>query len=73
MKANLRIISNLMIDDASIIKHHYLPGDFVAQVYPEKVDSRVIERELTPKQIIEFQQYLVCLNCRMPCAGTCSS
>ena len=72
MKANLDIRSNLMLDDKKHeAKHRYLPGDFVAQVYPNKVDRRVIEKELTRKQIIEYEQYLVCLTCKKPCAGTC--
>ena len=61
-----------MIDDSvhkPIIK--YLPGDFLAQVYPEKVDRRLIERELTPRQIKEYEQYLICLKCGRTCAGTC--
>ncbi len=72
MKANLDIRSTLMLDDKKHeAKHRYLPGDFVAQVYPNKVDRRVIENELTRKQIIEYEQYLVCLICKKPCAGTC--
>jgi len=72
MKSNLDIRSNLMTDDKKHEpKHRYLPGDFAAQVYPKKVDRRVIEKELTRKQIIEYEQYLPCLICKKPCAGTC--
>jgi len=72
MKPNLDKRSNLMLDDKMHEpKHKYLPGDFVGQVYPKKVDRRAIEKELTRKQIIEYEQYLVCLICKRACAGTC--
>ena len=72
ISSNLSIKSNLMIDD----KNHkpetrYLPGDFVAQLYPGMVDKRLIESELTRRQKIEYEQYLICSICKKPCAGTC--
>ena len=72
MKSNLHIKSNLIIDDDEH-KHvyKYLPGDYIGQIYPEKIDGRVIERQLSKQQIIEHEQYLECLICRKPCAGTC--
>ena len=74
MQSNLDIQSNLMIEDENHRpEYKYLPGDFVSQVYPEKVDRRVINRELIPRQIIEYEQYLVCTICKRPCAGTCHS
>jgi len=73
VKANLDLRSNLMIDDKKHEpKHRYLPGDFAAQVYPKKVDLRVIEKELSQKQIIEYKQYIRCRICKKTCAGTCT-
>lgn len=72
MKPNLAIRSNLMIDNESHKpEYRYLPGDYIGQIYPEKIDSRVIERELSKQQLIEHDQYLECLICKRPCAGTC--
>ena len=74
MKSNLNIQSNLMVEDEKQgLQHRYLPGDFVAVVYPEKVDARVIDKELTQNQIIEYKQYLKCSICGRPCAGTCDN
>ncbi len=72
MKSNLSVRSNLMLDDEQhLFKYTYLPGDFVTEVYPEFRDSRVKELRLTKQQLIENRQYLVCMRCRRPCAGTC--
>ena len=72
MLTNIDVQSNLMLEDEKHEQQHkYLPGDFLAQVYPEKVDRRVIEQELSTRQIIEYEQYLVCNICKKPCAGTC--
>jgi hypothetical protein len=74
MQSDLDILSNLMIDDESHKPEiKYLPGDFLVLVYPEKVDKRCIESELTPKQILEYEQYLTCNICKRPCAGTCQT
>jgi hypothetical protein len=72
MPPNLAVRSNLMLDD----EHHkpqyrYLPGDFVKLVYPELADVRTYDSTLTRQQTIEMRQYLVCVRCRRPCAGTC--
>lgn len=72
MKSNLSVGSNLMLDDMTHEpKHRYLPGDFVVQVYPNFRDARFIEKYLTARQLVEYRQYLVCIRCRRPCAGTC--
>ena len=74
MSSNLAVRSNLMVDDDQHQEHwRYLPGDFVKQVYPNMVDVRTITSYLNPQQIIEHQQYLVCIRCGRPCAGTCVS
>ena len=71
--SNVSIRSNVMLDDAH---HHqkylYLPGDFAAQVYPECRDVRTAELYLSPEQLVEKRQYIVCIRCRRPCAGTCA-
>ena len=72
--SNVSVRSNVMLDDVEH-KHMYrfLPGDFAAQVYPECRDVRSFERLLTKTQLIEKQQYLICMLCKRPCAGTCRS
>ncbi len=70
--SNVAVRSNLMIDDqAHRPQHRYLPGDFLKLVYAELIDTRTIHKELTRQQIIELEQYLVCVRCRRRCAGTC--
>ena len=72
MKSNLSVRSNLMLDDLQHEpKHKYLPGDFVTQVYSSFRHVSIIERRLTRQQLIEHRQYLVCIRCKRPCAGTC--
>lgn len=74
MESSLDVQSNLVVDDdLHTPVHRYMPGDFIGQIYPDKVDARVIHRELTTKQIREYEQYLVCTICGRPCAGTCGS
>lgn len=72
--SNLRLRSNLM--PLSLIpkgeEHRFLPGDYVGLAYPEFVDRRVIDRYLTPKQIDEYEQVLICVKCGKACAGTCT-
>lgn len=72
MESNLHIRSNLMVcDEEHQPEYKYMPGDYIGQIYPKFMDGRVIERYLTRQQIIEYEQYLVCLICGIPCAGTC--
>jgi hypothetical protein len=74
MSSNLSVASNLMLDDEDHRPQcHYLPGDFVTQVYSHMGDVRVMDRFLTKQQIIEHRQYLVCIRCGRPCAGTCGA
>jgi len=74
MESNLLVRSNLMLDDKTHEpKYRYLPGDFVVQVYSNFRDARVIEDYLTARQLVEYRQYLVCIRCRRPCAGTCGA
>jgi len=74
MKSNLSVRSNLMLDDERHQpKHIHLPGDFVTEVYRDFRDIRVKEQILTEQQLIENRQYLVCIRCRRPCAGTCGA
>jgi hypothetical protein len=72
MDSNLAVRSNLMLDDEEHKpQHRYLPGDFVGAVYRNLIDVRMYEEALTSEQIIEMRQYLVCVRCGRPCAGTC--
>jgi hypothetical protein len=72
MKSNLSVKSNLMLDDDERRpQYRYIPGDYVGEIYPQFVDVRVYESVLSKQQIIELEQYLVCVRCHRPCAGTC--
>ena len=72
MESNLGTRSNLMIDDAEHRpQHKHIPGDFLKEVYPDLADSRCYTTELTKPQIVEMLQYLRCIRCGRPCAGTC--
>ncbi len=52
--------------------YKHFSGDLIAIVKPSLVDSRCIDKELTSKQIEEYERYLVCILCNKTCAGTCS-
>ena len=72
MNSNLAVRSNLMLEDEEHkLQYRYLPGDFVKMVYPELADVRTYEATMSREQIIEMRQYLICILCRRPCAGTC--
>ena len=72
MGTNLAVRSNLMLDDEHhSTQHRYIPGDFLNEVYPDLTDTRVYERELSKQQIVEMLQYVKCIRCHRPCAGTC--
>lgn len=78
-ESNLQIKSNLMVEkiDGSEVKNskyqtHYFPGDFAALIQPSKMrDNRGRQMHFTRQQIDEYQQTIVCLTCKRPCAGTC--
>jgi hypothetical protein len=73
-ETNLQVTSNLMLDDdRHRPEHRFFPGDYVAIVNRTLADSRVIDSNLTPNQIIEYKQYIPCLICGKTCAGTCES
>jgi hypothetical protein len=61
-----------MIDDDQHRPHDkYIPGDFFARLYPDRLHPEFFNNWLTEKQIWEYKQYLVCILCRRPCGGTC--
>ena len=69
LRAGFCIISQNFLSPA----YKYFPGDLIAIVKPSLVDKRGIHLELTPRQIEEYDRYLVCTICNKTCAGTCSS
>ena len=72
MNSNVAVRSNLMLyDEEHKPQHRYIPGDYVGQIYPDLTDTRVFEKELTPVQLMEMRQYLICMRCQRPCAGSC--
>ena len=78
-ESNLEIKSNLVVEKIdgvevtnSTHQRRYFTGDFAALVEPSKMkDHRVQEQYFTRQQIYEYQQTIVCLTCKRPCAGTC--
>ena len=73
MKSDVAVCSKLMRDDEDHRpQYRYIPGDYVRAVYPQLADVRVYESVLTENQITEMRQYLLCVRCGRPCAGTCS-
>jgi hypothetical protein len=71
MKSQLILYSNLMIDDdRHKPAYRFMPGDYVAMLYPELADVRA-RNLLTGQQIMELEQYIVCVRCGRQCAGTC--
>lgn len=71
-KSNISCRSNLVLDDHAFQPvYKFIPGDFVGEIYPELVDRRNLAGNLSKCQQIEHEQYLTCLLCNSPCAGTC--
>lgn len=73
--SNPQVASNLMLESRLRRREDelkYIPGDYVVKIDPLLRDVRN-ERDLTPDQLIELHQYLVCLKCGRPCAGTCEN
>lgn len=80
LEANLTIKSNLMLK--SKLKkgephYRYMPGDIVFQMYKMHgfpvLSGDQLYIVLTPKQVQEYKQKIVCLRCHRTCAGTCVS
>ena len=70
-KSALILFSNLMVDDDQHKPtYKFMPGDYVALVFPEFRDKRTWS-DLSAQQIIELTQYVVCSKCNRACAGTC--
>ena len=70
-KSELILFSNLMIDDDQHKPaYKFMPGDYVALVFPEFRDKRTWSN-LSTQQITELTQYVVCSKCGRACAGTC--
>ena len=70
LKSNLMIRSNVMVEGQAN-KYKFVPGDLIIQLFPEWSDNRVIAKHLSPQQIEEYQESLICLLCKKPCIGTC--
>lgn len=71
--SNLCLKSNLMLVERvpKYEEYRFLPGDYISQAYPEYTDRRLINRYLSPEQIHEYEQIIVCIHCKKACAGTC--
>jgi len=69
MKSNVNLVPNVMIEQLSrMAEVQYIPGDLAWQIYRDRL-GRV--DQMTERQQQEYRQYLVCLLCKKPCAGTC--
>lgn len=78
--ANITIKSNLMLKSKlqnGEPHYRYMPGDLVFQMYKKHglpvLSGEQLRVVLTPKQVVEYEQKLVCLRCHRPCAGTCKT
>lgn len=73
-RSNLAVFPNVMLAQSTAFEEiRFLPGDLAVQVYKASLMGRPdsIRRYLSPGQVVEYEQYLVCSLCRRPCAGTC--
>lgn len=69
LRPNVMTVSKRQHDEIA-----HLPGDFAVQIYRVWWTSpATIRTNLTPLQLIEYEQHLVCHRCGRPCAGTCQS
>jgi hypothetical protein len=72
MRSNIQVKSNIMIDDENHRPHEkHIPGDFFAQINPDRLHPEFFHQWLTERQIWEYKEYLVCGLCGRTCAGTC--
>ena len=73
MNSQLMLYSNLMVDDDEHRPaYRFMPGDYLPIVFPEFRDVQK-RNALTPQQLVELDQYLVCVRCGRKCAGTCET
>lgn len=77
-QSNLKLKSNLMVETVNGNQEktkkqiQCFPGDFAALIEPSLMkDTRCQGKYFTREQILEYQQTIVCLTCKKPCAGTC--
>lgn len=71
-RSDLMVASNLMLDNEEHQPHYRdMPGDLLGHIYREFVNPESMHHWLTPQQQWEYFQYLPCLLCGRPCAGTC--
>jgi len=71
-KPNLRVVANVMTPMSGEGDIARLPGDLAVRVYKGLwLSPQSIRRNLTDRQWVEYQQYLVCALCGRPCAGSC--
>ena len=72
-KANMHIVPNVMLaSDSAREEIRYLAGDLAVRIYRGYWPSiQAIHANLTARQWVEYQQYLVCQLCGRTCAGTC--
>lgn len=71
--SNLAVYPNVMpMPQSGDPGMNHIPGDLAYQIYgrwwtsPDSVRSALTER-----QLIEYEQHLICHLCKKPCAGTC--
>lgn len=69
-RSNIALKSNVMVEGHKTLRES-CPGDLAYLLYRSLFDVRVRDKHLSKQQIQEYQQTLICLLCRRPCAGTC--
>lgn len=73
-QSNLKIKSNLMIDDGHKKILDYIPGYLLRDLNQQYRDVRIMDKlkpKLTKQQRYEYDTTIICLRCGRPCAGTC--
>ncbi len=71
-KPNTLVAANVMVPRDVKSDLHSLAGDFAVKVYGQQwLTPQGIRKSLSARQIVEYEQYLVCFLCGRPCAGTC--
>lgn len=72
--SNVRIVANVMVDEPSRMPAlQWVPGELRAEMlHPWQRQKDIIVRYLTPRQMQEYENHLVCIRCGRRCVGSCS-
>lgn len=70
---NVDLVPNVMVaKERPADEIAELAGDLAVRIYKKDwPNPAVVRAMLTDVQYVEYEQYMVCLRCGKPCAGTC--